>query len=67
MDRASVESAVLTLEIAKTILPNDLYAEILFVSLEWIVSRYTREEAVKVVRRLGDDELGELEELYAQT
>lgn len=66
MTRETIESAVLTLEIAKTVLPSDLYAELLFVTLEWIVERYPRAEATKVVRRLGEDDLAELEDLYAQ-
>ena len=66
MTKETIESAVLTLEIARTLLPNDLYSILLYITIDWVCGRYTRDQAVKVFRRLGDEEVDLLEEQFAE-
>lgn len=66
MNKETLESAALTLEIARTILPESLYREMMYMTFEWIADHYPREQGMIVGRRLGDVETAELEEIYAE-
>ena len=52
-----LESVVLMLEIARTMLPADLYESMLVVAVEWTVEHHPLEDAVKAYRRLDEEEM----------